>query len=434
MVWCGPGRGRRRWAARGALIALALALGACATPVERRPPPAELYRDALAADDAGVRYWADDLDPAQQARALREMRAALLDRWQAAGRPRGGLTVDMLALSGGAADGAYGAGLLAGWSEAGDRPSFDVVTGISVGALIAPFAFLGSDYDGALRSIFTELDTADVAELQLFRALFGALAVARTDPLRRQIERFVDDAFLEEIAAAHADGRRLLVGTTNIDAARPVIWNLGRLAELGELALFRDVVLASASIPGAFPPVPIEVEAAGERFTELHVDGGVTRTVLIGPSRAEELLPRDLPFPVDRTIYVVVNLPLAPTYEPVEDRLRAIVGRSLTTLIRSQAEGDVLRIDVASRAAGSDFRLTFLPPTFAAPQASAFDRAYMTALFETGYDEARNGIDWLERPPDVVGRGALERAREAEDGPAGAPVGGEGPPSVSQSG
>ena len=406
--------GARR-APRLAVAALALAVAACAAPGERRAPPAELYRDARAGGDPGVRYWADDVDPAQKARAAEEMRAALLDRWQAAGRPRAGLEVDMLALSGGAADGAFGAGLLTGWSETGERPVFDVVTGISVGALIAPFAFLGPDYDPALRSIFTELDTTDVAELQLFRALFGALAIARTDPLRAQIERFVDEDFLAEIARAHRSGRRLLVGTTNIDAARPVIWNLGRIAELGDLELFHDVVLASASIPGAFPPVPIEVEAGGEHFTELHVDGGVTRAVLIGPSRAEEMLPRDLPFPLDRTVYVVMNLALAPAYAPVQDRLRAIVARSLSTLIRAQAEGDVLRIDVAARAADSDFRLTFLPPTFEAPQASAFDREYMTALFDAAYAEGSAGIDWLEAAPATLGRGELERGREAAE-------------------
>ena len=403
------------------VLAVVGLLAACAAPSERRPPPAEVYRTAVAASDSGVRYWADDLDPRHQARAAREMRQGLIARWEAAGRPRAGLTVDMLALSGGAADGAYGAGLLAGWSTAGGRPEFDVVTGISVGALIAPFAFLGPAYDGELRMVFTELDTTDVAELQLFRALFGALAIARTDPLRQQIERFVDEAFLADIAAAHARGRRLLVGTTNIDAQRPVIWNMGRIAELGEVELFRDVLLASASIPGAFPPVPIAVEAGGERFTELHVDGGVTRAVVIGPNRAADMLPRDLPFAVQRTVYVVVNLALAPTYEPVEDRLRAIVGRSLSTLIRAQAEGDVLRIDRAADEAGAAFRLTFLPPNFRAPQASAFDREYMTALFEAAYAEGRDGITWLEAPPATIGRTALERERKAPGGAARAP-------------
>ena len=401
------------------LVAVVLATGACAGPGARVPPPADAYRAVAPGGHDDVRYWADDLAPDQQARAAGEIRAALGDRWRAEGRPRRGLEVDMLALSGGAADGAYGAGLLVGWTEQGGRPHFDLVTGISVGALIAPFAFLGPEYDAALRTIFTELDTADVAELQLARALFGALAIARTDPLRRQIERFVDDAMLAEIAAAHGRGRRLLIGTTNIDAARPVIWNMGRIAERGELELFRDVVLASASIPGAFPPVPIEVEVDGRRYTELHVDGGVTHSVIIGPSRAAEMLPTDLPFPVRRRIHVVVNFALLPAYEPVADRLRAIVTRSFNTLLRAQSEGDLLRIHREAEAAGADFRLTFLPPGFSAPQASAFDRAYMTALFEAGRDEARDGIVWLDAPPALLGRGDVERRLDLPSRPAG---------------
>jgi len=395
------------------VFVLLVALCACAPLEPRTPPPADAHRLVAPRGDADLRYWADDLDPRQRARAEHEMRAALRERWVGAGAPRRGLAVDMLALSGGAADGAYGAGLLVGWSAHGDRPSFDVVTGISVGALIAPFAFLGSAYDTELRSIFTELDTADVAELQLLRALFGATALARTDPLRRQIERFVDEAMLVQIAAAHDRGRRLLIGTTNVDAARPVIWNMGRIAELGDVELFRDVVLASASIPGAFPPVPIEVEVDGRRFTELHVDGAVTHSVIIGPNRAADILPRDLPFTVRRTVYVVVNAALVPAYEPVEDRLRAIVGRSLTTLVRAQTEGDLVRIYREAEVAGAEFRLSFLPAGFSTPQASPFDRAYMTALFEAGFAVGERGVEWLRQPPALLGREAVERALEA---------------------
>lgn len=316
----------------------------------------------------------------------------------------------MLALSGGGPDGAYGAGLLKGWSERGDRPTFDLVTGISVGALIAPFAFAGPAYDHALETIFTELDTRDVAQLQLFRALFGALSLARTDPLRRQIERFVDAELLAVIADGHSDGRILLVGTTNIDAERPVIWDMGRIAAAGEIELFRDVLLASASIPGAFPPVGIDVEAQGRRYVEFHVDGGVTKSVFIGPVRAADALPRDLPFPIRRRVYVVLNNSLVLPYTPVDNRLRAIVTRSISGLIRAQAEGDIVRIYLAAQDAEADFFLTFLPLGFQAPSAGAFDRAYMAALFDTGRELGRAGVDWLDRPPALLGRRTVEGA------------------------
>ncbi len=399
----------------GVVAGLALVVSGCALTPARTPPPAELYAEALPNGLQGLRFWADDVDPDMKARARREAGDALLDRWQAAGRPEDGLGVDILALSGGAADGAYGAGLLAGWTANGTRPMFDIVTGISVGALIAPFAFLGSDEDAALRQIFTTLDTADVAELQLFRALFGAPSLARTEPLRRQIARFVDADFLDRIASEHERGRRLLVGTTNIDAARPVIWNLGAVAEAGQLELFRDVVLASASIPGAFPPIAIDVEARGRGYTELHVDGGVTHSVIVGPTRAGDALPVGLPFPVQRTIYIVMNLALVRSYEPIPDRLRAIVERSVTTLISSQSEGDVIRIHRLAEEIGADFRLTFLPPGFEAPQASAFDREYMTALFARGRADAVAGVNWLEQPPTLLGRRSVVDALTVVD-------------------
>jgi predicted acylesterase/phospholipase RssA len=391
-------------------IFLLVVMASCTSAPPRQPPPEPVHETVVAGGLPDARFFADDLDEATRSRIEREMRAALLTRWQAAGRPVAGLDVDMLALSGGGADGAFSAGLLTGWSERGDRPEFDLVTGISVGALVAPFAFLGSDDDDELRAIFTGLDTPDIAELRLFSALFGALSLARTDPLRAQIERFVDDDFLARIAAEHRKGRRLLVGTTNIDAARPVIWNMGEIAEAGELELFKDVVLASASIPGAFPPVEIEVEAGDHRYTELHVDGGVGHMVLIGPTRAADALPQDLPFPVRRTIYVIMNVALVPPYQPVEDRLLAIVGRSLSTLIRAHSDGDLIRIYLAAGAAGADFRLTFLPPGFQAPPGSPFDRAYMTRLFETAYEEGRRGVTWLTEPPAIVGRRSIQGA------------------------
>lgn len=396
------------WTHATLLLVPLLATAACTAVPRREPPPAAVYEKAVAGGLPEARYWADDLDEATRGRIKTEMREALLARWQVAGRPAAGLEVDMLALSGGGADGAYAAGLLTGWSERGDRPQFDLVTGISVGALVAPFAFLGPDHDDQLRAIFTQLDTPDVAELQLFRALFGALSLARTDPLRQQIERFVDDDFLEQIAEAHREGRRLLVGTTNIDAARPVIWNMGAIAEAGELELFRDVILASASIPGAFPPVRIDVEADGGRYTELHVDGGVGHMVLIGPARAADALPRDLPFPVDRTVYVIMNLPLVTPYQPIDDRLFAIVSRSLNALIRAHSQGDLIRIYLATVDADAAFRLTILPPGFVAPSNSAFDREYMTALFEAAYADGRRGVAWLTEPPSILGRRSVE--------------------------
>src|SRR6266540_4503881 len=215
-----------------------------------------------------------------------------------------------LAISGGGSDGAFGGGVLAGWSQSGNRPEFAVVTGAIIGALIAPYAFLGSGYDEELRKNFTTITAADVFEDRITReSLFDDW------PLKRLIEQRVTAKLLSEIAAEHRRGRRLLVATTNLDAGRRVVWNMGAIAERGDqgLKLFRDVLLASSSIPGFFSPVAIEVEADGKKFQELHGDGTLTAPFFVVP---ETMLwahsTSRAPF---GQLYVLVNSKLGPEFK-----------------------------------------------------------------------------------------------------------------------
>lgn len=386
-------------------LAATLLLAACAGTRENPAPPEDLYTQAEPVNAIGARSWGDDLDAARADEIAAAMRNGITHLWRERGRPPGGIDLHLLALSGGGPDGAYAAGILNGWSEQGDRPEFAVVTGISVGALIAPLAFVGPEYDAALREAFTESDMRDVAEISLAGALMGRLGIADTRPLREHIAEIVDDAFLDRVAAEHGRGRQLLIGTTNLDAARPVVWNMGAIAAAGDLALFRDVMLASASIPGVFPPVPITVESGGSRFTELHVDGGVAHSVVIGPSGSESVIPRDLGFPTRWTFYIIQNNGLLPPYEPVEERLRAIVRRSVSTLIRAQTAGDLAAIYQAAQNVGADFRMTFVPPDITMRPSSSIDATYMSEVFERG----RNGSVWLDRPPDRLKRRELQQ-------------------------
>lgn len=389
-------------------MTLALALAGCAgSPTAVAPPPATLYAEAAPLGLPAVRGWGDDLSSEQIMRSRTAVRRGLEARWIEAGRPAGGIDVDLLALSGGGPDGAFAAGLLAGWTEAGDRPEFELVTGVSVGALIAPFAYLGPDYDAELRRLITGTTTADVLDFQILSALFGALGVADPKPLRRRLEAVVDASMLEAIGREHARGRSLLVVTTNIDAARPVLWDMGAIASAGARKLFIDVLLASASIPGAFPPVPIAVEAGGERFVELHVDGGVTHSVTIGPTGLDEVLSARMPFPVHRRIYVIQNNTLTPPYEPVERSLPAIAGRTVSTLIRSQSAGDLLQIWLISERTGGEFRLAFVPPGQGAASATDFDPDTMARLYDVAFEAAREGVAWLTEPPGVIGYGRI---------------------------
>ncbi len=395
---------------KAAMLLAALSLAACGVSLapQRTAPPKAYFETVQPLAGPNLRIWSDEFDVERQEMVRARQRATLTERWRGAGRPSEGVRQDILALSGGGPDGAFAAGLLNGWTKTGTRPDFDVVTGISVGALIAPFAFAGSDYDDDLRRIFTEFGTRDVAELQLISVLRGALGVADTQPLRRQIRAFIDADMLKRVADKSRDGGLLLVGTTNIDAGRPVLWNLGEIAELGDAELFADVMLASASIPGAFPPVLIEVTNGRETFTEFHVDGGVTHSVILGPEGSGDTMPRDLPFPVRRTIYVVQNNQLAPAYRPVEPRLPSIAARSLSTLIRVQTAADLAAIYRMAEAADADFRLAFVPPGFDAPSTTSFDTEYMRTLFARAEEMGRDGYPWFDAPPAALGRQSLQ--------------------------
>lgn len=383
-------------------LMLAVLLAGCAGLPPRTAVPADQY---IAAEPAGygrVRAWGDV--PSDTAlNDVADLWSGLLARSDAGDKP----SFTALVLSGGAEDGSFGAGLLNGWSEAGDRPEFDIVTGVSTGALIAPLAFLGADYDSALRDMYIETTGfTDIFTPQILNALVGnSLAFGDSAPLRARIEAVVTEAVVADIAAQHARGRRLIVGTTNFDARRPVLWDIGAIAASDgpkRLELIHDVLLASASIPGVAPPVLIEVEAGGQRFHEMHVDGGVQSTVAFA---APGLSLRN-PFP-DKlsqrlTVYAIQNNKLRDSYGPAKDSLLNVVSGTVSALIRSQGRGDQLRLYYLSRRDGFDYRLAAVPQDFQFEALYPFDPAYMKALYEVGFSAARSGYPWLKSPPEIV--------------------------------
>ncbi len=365
--------------------------------------------DATLADRAGiaglpsVRYWGDEA-PADIAAEVRKRLPNMPKLAQGATRVDGRPVVELLALSGGGYDGAFGAGLLAGWTQRGDRPQFEVVTGVSAGAIIAPFAFLGPKYDGQLKKIWTEYRTSELVTAQVLPGLLGGPALADTAPLERLIEKYVDQRMLREVAAEYRKGRILLVGTTNLDAQRPVVWNMGEIAASRHPqapALFRKVLLASSAIPGAFPPVNIPVEVEGKRFEEMHVDGATTREVFV--------LPAPVPFkafdplysaPPIRKIYIVKNGKIAPETDVVDAKAIPIAVRAISTLIKSQHMGELYRIYRMAKDADAEFNFIAVPPTFDQKPKELFDPDYQTALFEEGYALGRKGTGWMKAPPE----------------------------------
>jgi predicted acylesterase/phospholipase RssA len=309
-----------------------------------------------------------------------------------------------LALSGGGADGAYGAGVLNGWTDAGTRPSFSIVSGVSTGALIAPFAFLGPQYDPTLREFYT----SGVAESLLdspnpFNAIFGSGLFGNTR-LRELVAQYINADFVAAVAAEHAKGRMLFVVTTNLDSQRAVIWNLGRIASLNSmrgLNLFRDVVAASASLPAIFPPMLVNAEADGARFQEMHVDGGVTAPVLTLP---EAYLLRNASWgkSLDLQLYILMNNKIEPEFQVVPNKTLEIAARSSSTLVKAQTRSILYSTYDFARRNKYGFNLTYIESDRPPSPSAGFDTAYMRALFQYGYDRSRSGHAWSKSPPAVA--------------------------------
>ncbi|HJK97241.1 MAG TPA: patatin-like phospholipase family protein [Polyangiaceae bacterium LLY-WYZ-14_1] len=352
-----------------------------------------------------VRAWGDVAPPfARELHDERHERIRALYRDQ--GEPPEGLELSFLTISGGATYGAYSAGLLCGWTEHGSRPTFQVVTGVSVGALIAPFAFLGPSQDDRLRDTFRTAMPKQIATPRLLSLLFGAPSLLDPRPLRRAVETLVTTDLLQAVGEASREGRQLLVGTTNLDAARFVIWDLGRIASYGTpeaFALARQVILASASVPGAFPPVLIDVarpEHPDERFQEAHIDGGATNNVFAYPYQLKIDVDEAIPAPVRRRIFVVQNDYGRPPYRPVALSLPEVLRTAVAIQNHYQSLGDVNRIHAATQRDGFSFRLAAIPGEFDQVPEAELDLDFMNGLFDLGFREARDGYPWRTEPPE----------------------------------
>jgi hypothetical protein len=385
---------------RRLLPVLVLALAGCGTILRLDAPPPEVTVDLPVLGIRNARFWPDGPPD-----ALRQEAALMLQRQRS--RIVGPLPpANFLAVSGGGDNGAYGAGLLTGWTAAGTRPEFDIVTGISAGALIAPFAFLGPDYDPQLREVFTEVAPPDVLLLRRIPlALLFNIALADASPLYRLIERQADERMLAAIAGEYARGRLLLIGTTNLDLQRPVVWNIGAIAASGHpqaLTLFRRILLASASIPGAFPPVLIDMQHDGRMHQEMHVDGGAATQVFFYPPALDArglAGPHAAPRP--STVWVIRNGRMDVEGASVNRGLVSIASRSIATLLHFSGVGDISRIFLTAQRDGMAFRLSYIGSNFTAARREPFDQAYMRALFDYGARKLLAGGAWVTTPPAV---------------------------------
>ncbi|WP_422038923.1 patatin-like phospholipase family protein [Roseibium sp.] len=361
------------------LATISLAVASCAgNGITHQPLPEDLVEGASVLNFETARTWADAFSPGYSA-TLKTREKQI----RASGLASG--DVNILVLSGGGQNGAFGAGYLNGWTKRGDRPQFEIVTGVSTGALIAPLAFLGPKYDADLERFYTTHSTRDIIKPNYIAGLLSGAAVTDSKPLASLIAEFVTPEFLAEVAREHRRGRRLALITTNIEAQRPVIWDMGQIAEAGTVEsvdLFRKVVLASASIPGAFPPVQIDVVADGQTYSELHVDGATTTNLFLAPLNLTVF--NDTPKRRGR-IFILTNGKYLPEYRPVKAKTIPLAGRAFSTLLKYSTKADVQRLQLFADRTGAELRFVSIPIEFDEDSTEPFDKDYMNALYDFGY-------------------------------------------------
>jgi hypothetical protein len=325
-----------------------------------------------------MRFWGDAASPTLIQDGVIAYRRELA-AYRASGNSGPLPPANYLAISGGGENGAFGAGLLVGWSD------------------------LGSRYDSQLRHVFTQISSSDIYESRDYLTAFFQDALTSTERLRNTIARYVTPEMLSDIAVAYHRGRLLLIGTTNLDAGRPVIWDVGNIAasgQAGALRLIQTILIASAAVPGAFPPAMIDVEASGHHYQEMHVDGGASAQVFVYPPSIElDSLARRAGIIRERRLYLIRNARLDPKWAEVTRRTISIAERAVTSLIQTQGVGDLYRMFVAAQRDSIEFNLTSIPSSFQVDLKEPFDREYMNALFGQGYRLGLQGYPWTKVPP-----------------------------------
>ena len=368
----------------------------CASTPKRNPLPVEFEGMAkISGISSEARAWGDETPE-------------VIENWNSLSREElktkySGITGRKhayLAISGGGANGAFGAGLLAGWTAAGTRPEFTMVTGISTGALIAPCAFLGSDYDYIIKKIYTTYSTEDLIKKRGMIATLTGISAATTEGLQAKIAEYYNQTIIDAIAAEYRQGRQLLIGTTDLDAGRPVIWDIGQIAASDNperIELIHKVLLASASIPGVFPPVFFEVEHAGKNYDELHVDGGATAQLFLYPSVLNwKMVSSKLEIKGRPDVFVIRNSRLDPERKVIKPKTMSILMHSVSSLIRTQGIGDLYQMATLAKRDGLNFYLAYIPGEFNHKPKEMFDPEYMVKLYDLGFRLAKEGNLWVD--------------------------------------
>jgi predicted acylesterase/phospholipase RssA len=387
----------RAWV-RASLPLLIPLVAACSSIPRAPAPPTPEASVAPVGFPASVRRLGTDRDflLKHADETLRRLRLA-----------KAGAPICILALSGGGAGGAFGAGALVGMSRRGDRPQFDVVTGASVGALIAPFAFLGPSWDGELIEAFDSDRAEHLLQPRGLSFLFRP-GYYRSEPLIDLVDHFVTDRLVKAVADQAAQGRLLLVATTDLDKEEAVIWDIGAIAAQGgpkARELFRDVLVASASIPGLFAPVLIHVEGEGKAYDEMHADGGATQSFFV-TSEIMQVEARHFPALDGARVFVLINGQLSVHPETTPQVPFSVLMRSFSAGLMSASRKTLeLSADFAQRYQ-MEFHFTYIPERHAFAGPLDFSHDAMHAIFDYGAHCAEVDQLWTTM------EGAIERAQQ----------------------
>ncbi len=404
-----------------ALVTL-MAANTWAAPSRLEALPPMYANEATVNGLSGVRYAINQTGGV--ALFLRDLEHSL----RTMNRDQPGTPITYLSISGGGGRGAFGAGLLNGWTRHGTRPEFNMVTGISTGALMAPFAFLGPAYDPVLKNLYTGITDKDVVRERSYAAIFFSDGLGDTSPLYNLISEYVTPELLRKIAHEYTVRNRwLLIGTNNLDTGQPIIWNMGKIATNDSpeaLELFRRVMLASASLPGFFSPVMMDVKYQGKTYQEMHVDGGVSRQVFLYPaslfheSGAYKLLEGR-----KREAYLIRNDVLDDeSYQTVERKTLSIANQALRQFAQSHEDGDTLMAYITAQKDGFGFNMAYVTDDVGAKPnrkgKQRFDQAYMRTLFSYAEERAARGYPWAKTPPGLTEAlsGSLNKLRDAVNG------------------
>ncbi|MCL1093453.1 patatin-like phospholipase family protein [Shewanella kaireitica] len=377
--------------------ALSLFLAGCNTVPDHNSAPESLAYELKPMGVSNIRSWGN------QAEFSYDYLETLQDNYLA--RHEKPTKLQVLALSGGGANGAFGAGILTAWTKTGTRPEFDMVTGVSTGAILAIFAFIGSDYDEHVVDFYTNYGYEDLFKAKGLLTSLRSMAILNISPYETLVRETITPQLLSKVAEGFHHSRLLLIGTTHLESQRLSIWNMGAIAAQNtpqSEKLFEDIILASTAIPGAMPAVQIDMEYGNETYQELHVDGGVARQVFFLPDTLSAHSFKEGVLAQERSLYVIRNGEFLPQWQEVTPSLVEVSSRSLNTIIKYQGRSDVMRIFGQANQANIEFNFAHIGNDFTDINKSQeqFNPEHMKKLFNYGHLKMIEGDLWLKRPPE----------------------------------